>query len=578
MAEEGSVVYRAQENRSHWMSTYSFLNENSFTLLRSDNQKLLQGPRRVVRLCMCAVLLPTILITIPLYVRLVLYPPGHYPMMPTDQRLLSRHVSGVWCQAQTTRMNGSYNAYVSPRVPSTSVNRSTHCMLHSTLLQDDIKEYWGFHLLKGSKVTISACASTVGAQLMILRGVENLRRCAWIGEEDSEEEVVIQDVEDPAGDSDPELHSSLNDQQLVGVSEDQSLGNQDGEHYPGLTEVLNELQRAAGGALDTELQTNETDTPIFIDQSEERRKNLRKLLRQAVKMSKSKKEILQILHLVGRDGKRQLPKRIKYILGIKSEEVLPFSLTETSGALGSEERIPNKTGEAETLTKRNIRSVKENIEDYDGAFEIFDEGEDIATSKHSRNMMKRKPTKPTDSVEKMVGGQIFFPEGLKFERGMFNQTTKLDGSNEEEVSSFSSSEEALASCEGVIMTLPLVAYRSCNYRWIETNKVVYDIPVTGTYYFVFSSDNEISTNQLFFNLTIDRVVYDTSDSRQVCTNTTNCLIPLSFWSNEQTLVEVPEENTWDHSYMLDTKCDPRVPVYLTFLILAPLMILFCAFN
>ncbi|KAK4304518.1 hypothetical protein Pmani_023534 [Petrolisthes manimaculis] len=69
---------------------------------------LLRGPRRVVRLCVFALLVPAILITIPLYVRLVLYPPASYPMMPTDQRLLSRHVSSLWCQAQTTHMNGTF--------------------------------------------------------------------------------------------------------------------------------------------------------------------------------------------------------------------------------------------------------------------------------------------------------------------------------------------------------------------------------------------------------------------------------------------------------------------------------------
>lgn len=61
---------------------------------------LLRGPRRVLRLCVFVLVLPAALITIPLYVRLVLYPPAHYPMMPTDQRLLSGHVSSFWCQVR----------------------------------------------------------------------------------------------------------------------------------------------------------------------------------------------------------------------------------------------------------------------------------------------------------------------------------------------------------------------------------------------------------------------------------------------------------------------------------------------
>lgn len=55
-------------------------------------------------------------------------------------------------------MNGTYSAYVSSETPPASPTRSIHHMLHSTTLQDDVKEYWGFHLLKGSTVTISTCA------------------------------------------------------------------------------------------------------------------------------------------------------------------------------------------------------------------------------------------------------------------------------------------------------------------------------------------------------------------------------------------------------------------------------------
>nr|XP_045613114.1 uncharacterized protein LOC123767468 isoform X1 [Procambarus clarkii] len=559
MAEEGPVTYRAETHRH-----YFFLNENSFTLLRPDNAELLRGPRRVVRLCVFALVLPALLITIPLYVRLVLYPPGHYPMVPTDQRLLSRHVSSVWCQSQTTHMNGSHSTFLSSGDPATCANRSTYYMLHSITLQDDVKEYWGFHLLKGSKVTVSACSSTNGAQLMILRGVENLRRCAWIGEEDSAEEVMIQDVEDHAGDSETQHGAHVDGQNRQ-------------DQQPDLTEAQDELPPEGDDTEDTGLQTIETDILNFKDHSEERRQDLHELLRQAVKMSKSKKEILRILHTVGRGRSQKLPERIRHMMGLNSDEVLPPSSAETpqgTAAGGSQ----NKTGEAKTLLKRSVRELKP-TEDYDGAFEIFDDVEEDSTiTKHGRNKFNSKSKNPYDSVEKMVGGQIFFPEGLKFERGKFNQTTYMDGSNEEEVSSFSSSEEALASCEGVIMALPLVAYRSCSYRWTETNKVVYDIPITGTYYFVFSSDNEISANNLFFNVTLERVEYDTRESQRVCTNTTDCLVPLAFWSNEETLVTVAQEDRWDRSYMLDTTCNPRVPVYLTFLLLAPLLILFCAFQ
>lgn len=78
----------------------------------------------MARLCVFSLLLPAALITVPLYVRLVLYPPAHYPMMPTDQRLLARHASSFWCQVSATPTRLKL-------LPSVSLILSTgHCGAH----------------------------------------------------------------------------------------------------------------------------------------------------------------------------------------------------------------------------------------------------------------------------------------------------------------------------------------------------------------------------------------------------------------------------------------------------------------
>ncbi|ROT80628.1 hypothetical protein C7M84_000643 [Penaeus vannamei] len=525
MAESGSTTYIPMEIKK--TPSYAFLRENNFTLLRpnkSDSPRM-RGPKRVLRLCMFSLLLPALLITIPLYMRMVLYPPSQYPMMPTDQRLLSRHVSSVWCQAQLTRMNGSFTAFLAPETPHILSSPRVHAMVHSITLGDDVKEYWGFHLLKGSKVTVSACSRYDGAQLMLLRGVENLHVIALptpekrvpeaAEEEDGQPEIAEEVQRDPANDS----------EQTNGDEADETL-------------------RAS---------VDETHSRGHADASEERRQDLQQLLRQALSMSKDKKEILRILHSVGREREQPLPQRIQQILGV----------TPTSSP------SRQRKFQAQLSSLRQERAI--DMEDDDNAHEVFDWDE---PSRPTEVTVK----KPSEDIEKIVGGQIFLPEGLKFERGKFNQTTANDGSDEENVSSYSSSEEALASCEGVIMSLPLVSYRGCSIRWTEINKFTYDIPVTGTYYFVFSSENEINENKFFFNLTFERMVYDTTKSATVCENKTECLVPFSFWSNERAVVEVPEESTWDHSYVMDTTCEPRVAVYLTFILLVPVVILICAFQ
>ncbi|XP_047480885.1 uncharacterized protein LOC125033435 isoform X2 [Penaeus chinensis] len=578
MAESGSTTYIPLEIKK--TPSHPFLRENNFTLLRSSKSdtKRMRGPRRVLRLCMFALLLPALLITIPLYMRMVLYPPSQYPMMPTDQRLLSRHVSSVWCQAQLTRMNGSFTAFLAPETPHILNSPRVHAMIHSIALGDDVKEYWGFHLLKGSKVTVSACSRYDGAQLMILRGVENLRRCAWIGEEDSreedddleneevsenkegikEEEGVLEEMEKEIEESNQEHEMNAEEANVNGLPMPEKKIPESAEQ-----EIVEEVQQdptnhseqTNGDKADEILQASldETHPREQVDTSEERRQDLQHLLRQALSMSKDKKEILRILHSVGRERDQPLPQRIQQILGV----------TPTSSPSRRRKFQPQLS------LLRQERAI--GMEDDDNAHEVFDEEEPTRPTKVA---VKR----PSENIEKIVGGQIFLPEGLNFERGKFNQTTPNDGSDEENVSSYSSSEEALASCDGVIMSLPLVSYRGCNIRWTEINKFTYDIPVTGTYYFVFSSENEINENKLFFNITFERMIYDTTRSATVCENKTECLVPLSFWSNDRAVVEVPEESTWDHSYVMDTTCEPRVAVYLTFILLVPFVILLCAFQ
>ena len=98
-----------------------------------------------------------------------------------------------------------------------------------------------------------------------------------------------------------------------------------------------------------------------------------------------------------------------------------------------------------------------------------------------------------------------------------------------------------------------------------------------------------------------------------CTNSSECKLPLAFWSHDHVVIEVPEHNltkepsgaggnnTDDedpdpddpcsqeslvrgfssvdqcHQVLLaESVCTPRKPIYLIFLLLAPVLILFCA--
>ena len=55
-------------------------------------------------------------------------------------------------------------------------------MNRNMMLQDDIKEYWGFYLLKGSRVKLSVCSRYEGASFIVVKGLKDARKCSYLGE------------------------------------------------------------------------------------------------------------------------------------------------------------------------------------------------------------------------------------------------------------------------------------------------------------------------------------------------------------------------------------------------------------
>ena len=108
---------------------------------------------------------------------------------------------------------------------------------------------------------------------------------------------------------------------------------------------------------------------------------------------------------------------------------------------------------------------------------------------------------------------------------------------------------------------------------------------------------------------LHKTVFDVSQTSMNCTRSSQCELPLTFWSEDHVVIEVPEHQTNLNTNSTDDKrtssetdpcgqesllrgfsslshchqvllaesvCRPRKPMYLAFLLLAPLMILFCA--
>jgi len=163
--------------------------------------------------------------------------------------------------------------------------------------------------------------------------------------------------------------------------------------------------------------------------------------------------------------------------------------------------------------------------------------------------------------------------------GILNFSTPYDGSDSESESSFSSSEEALARCKGIIGIFNLSRTETCglgdfNFHFNST------IDESGFYYFIFGSENEKTTNLLHIYLAVDRVEYDLPRPIQNCTNVRKCDVSFDFASNQKFVVSIPtaQEETWDEIIYAETDCVPRTSIYLIVVLMVPLVILVFAFQ
>ncbi|ROT71441.1 hypothetical protein C7M84_010234 [Penaeus vannamei] len=176
--------------------------------------------------------------------------------------------------------------------------------------------------------------------------------------------------------------------------------------------------------------------------------------------------------------------------------------------------------------------------------------------------------------------EVSLAEKLEILRRL-NDTVDITSGN----SSFSSSEEFLEQCKDTILTVDLSPFVDCRDRMDRMNLAsdgqwTFKINKTDYYYFIFTSDNSIELNLLDFNLDLQRAIYDVSSPLDTCRNATECVFPLAFTQEEAVVVEVPAQERLQelHSFEVTTTCQPRVPVYMVFILLVPFIILLFAFQ
>ncbi|XP_053620129.1 uncharacterized protein LOC128680765 isoform X2 [Plodia interpunctella] len=674
---------------------------------RIASQSCTQVPLRLCRMLALLIMVPSAFIFVPLYLRV--YSGQMYPMSMTDMRLIDSKISTTWCQRQVVKSNATFNAFVVPGPPEFSQELVPVSMTRKLELEDDMKEYWGFYLLKGSSVTVSTCVRWPGASLIMIKGYKHLKDCAYIGDDSSEELDELMEANKLGLISNVELMEKI--QQLNKVDGKANQPDAMKRHKAGVSfHDPNNIDNI----------TSPDNVPT-IDVTDHDPKELREILerlhaiREAAKQESLKyyrppdhlmslpalhrhrdtnvdKDERRFLSFKDIDGKNSeidtnSDNQTTDIIETKVTTVIPTSTMEASGnshtdkiepttVINDEEITKNINKEVESATdglkliatkfttekpiteEPNSREVFEDVlrrlkvlgdrgkrvlvrlhdtmgveyqestdtgpkpdimskiagssEELDHLRQVLVEAIDEEKTRYQRQQKRRDARDTARAKRELMLGQIELeksfneddeardyaaeegllqPDGYAEHHEQVNETTDFDMSNSEYWSSFSSSEEALLECDGLILNLPLTPSASCTddgsdeqtNRAARSNALTYRVPANGYYFFVFNSENEVQTNFIKAKFDLQKTRYDVARTalRECKNSTERCDLSLDIFSSQKVVLEVPlrnNESLWNEQFVIVSECEPRTSVYLFCVIAVPILILVFAFQ
>ncbi|ODM89316.1 hypothetical protein Ocin01_17369 [Orchesella cincta] len=503
-----------------------------------DGHSKWKGPRRVCIFCTMAIVVPSLLISIPLLMRFVIYGSSSYVIHPSDMRVLDERISTTWCEEETVRMNASFTAYVTHGEPNVFDTPTTLTVDQNMKIPDDQKEYWGLYLLPGSTFRVRTCARYKGGTVLIVRGNKHMKYCAYVGEGDS-----AGNSDEVSGSTSVEVNARFRNGQVkftTGKSKEIQASQDD------LT-ILSKLK--------SYLQTHPNN-----------RDQLQKTLEDWMLLNSSSTEKSTLREITVTTDTNPLQNETD----AEPEQTTPDSL---------EHGVIHRS-------RRSIDVRPDTESGENGAFEDNSILEDEEPRKNL-SVVDLKPFQTPDSIWKDQHNQ---------HSGVLNDTlVPNDGSDSESESSFSSSEEALLKCEGVIASFTIPQEDDCtskgsyedlnltkNLPGLETNVYEFSVKEGDYYYFIFGSENEKYTNSIRAKFELQKVEYKLPEPVENCTDVMECQISFGFASSQKVVVKVPQppavHNNSNLVYVVETECKPRAHLYLIFVILVPLVILIFAFQ
>lgn len=389
-----------------------------------------------------------------------------------------------------------------------------------------------------------------GGTLLVVQGENRLEYCAYIGEEDSagnSDEISSSNSfeTNPDAPKQPKTHSQEELSNILAKIRYYIKSNH--KNHEVLKKRLAEWlliekdeyeKRKAGGGN----STISTHSPLdvlksFLDESEDGLQNSAQHLENETRLE---------------SGDSVNPNDFNILL--------QKNLTEIFGENGSNTELPLLINSVERGTisrsrrQTEIRRKTESGEN--GAFEDLSpdsETDDLPLgSVHPRMKYHTTTSKP-----KMR--HIQWPNENDQQAGILNHTfgDNKDGSDSESESSFSSSEEALQKCEGVVATFNIIRDENCGPKGSYEDLEIYvdgspslhvpgtadqfmhfyedTVNVSGYYYFIFGSENEKRDNIIRAKFEMEKLVYHLPEPVANCTGVKECHIDFKFASSEKVI-------------------------------------------
>ncbi|XP_054724849.1 uncharacterized protein LOC129235180 [Uloborus diversus] len=127
---------------------------------------------------LAALIIATLCFVTPLILKYHIYKPNTISVASGDIVPVGEEISSVWCQGVELSSKSNFQSFLYEIEPGVVTNEFQRTVTtHKIVLPDKSQEYWRFHLLRGSQVSIDSCVRLFAGGLTVVKGHQGLHKC-----------------------------------------------------------------------------------------------------------------------------------------------------------------------------------------------------------------------------------------------------------------------------------------------------------------------------------------------------------------------------------------------------------------